>query len=311
MSEHDADIVAMADGDGSGDPLLAELRSARPEPPAEVLSPHTPPNRALVDEIIRFPPATVRSTNRRRRQVAMAAVGSAVAAAAIGVAVAAPFGSDDERTADALIRDAAVASERALADTGRAIKTDGGGKGGWYHEQWEFSAGDISTELTGGGAGTDIIRHRFVDGELYGDYDDGVGWIRDTCLADGEWRPEVPDIAGLLAVLEPDANFEIVGEEEIDGVPTTHLRASTPGAVHSDDLGLGYFHTPGLSHTLTSLDVWVDDDDRMRKIEFDVTTTYHGNDQIERTELTVEFRDLGDDITVEAPADYSDICGVG
>jgi hypothetical protein len=67
----------------------------------------------------------------------------------------------------------------------------------------------------------------------------------------------------LLETLSSAGNFEVVGNEDVDGFPTRRLRATAP----EEALDLGRLRQ-GVEGTATSLDVWVDDDDLVRRLDF-------------------------------------------
>jgi hypothetical protein len=126
------------------------------------------------------------------------------------------------------------------------------------------------------------------------------------------------DPRSLLATLEPGAAFEIVGDDTLDGVDVTHLRATTPDAL--DPAGFGFDRaTPLPGSTLTGLDVWVDSDDVVRRIDLETTKTFEVRSSEEPappeqtqpfTEITtasVRFTDIGVPNTVEAPATSCDV----
>jgi hypothetical protein len=96
-------------------------------------------------------------------------------------------------------------------------------------------------------------------------------------------------------------------------VTVTRLRATTPGAIDADVLALGEASPGG---TVEELEVWVDQDRVLRRI--DLTTVYdpgieirtdRGSIEMEPvvTEASVRFTDLGEPLTVEAPAAYEDV----
>jgi hypothetical protein len=112
-----------------------------------------------------------------------------------------------------------------------------------------------------------------------------------------------PAFSGLDDGLSPADSFkafdaglrsvEEVGTEEIGGDETTHYRLEVDAEKALDATGQGT--VPGLPETL-SYDVWLDEDDRMRRLTYELTGT----------ELTMDMTDWGKPVTIEAP-DKSDI----
>ena len=81
---------------------------------------------------------------------------------------------------------------------------------------------------------------------------------------------------------------EEVGTEEIDGVETTHYRLSVDAKSALEATGQG--DVPGLPKTL-DYDVWLDSDDRMRRLVYELAGT----------KLTMDMTDWGKDVSIEAP----------
>lgn len=107
-----------------------------------------------------------------------------------------------------------------------------------------------------------------------------------------------PAFSGLDDGLSPADSFkafdaglqsvEEVGTEEIDGDETTRYRLEVDAEKALDASGQGT--VPGLPETL-SYDVWLDEDDRMRRLTYELTGT----------ELTMDMTDWGKPVTIEAP----------
>ncbi len=81
---------------------------------------------------------------------------------------------------------------------------------------------------------------------------------------------------------------EDLGADEIDGDEVTHYRLEVDAAEALKATGQGT--VPGLPETL-SYDVWLDEDDRMRRLTYELTGT----------ELTMDMTDWGKPVTIEAP----------
>jgi hypothetical protein len=82
---------------------------------------------------------------------------------------------------------------------------------------------------------------------------------------------------------------EEVGTEEVGGVETTHYRLSVDARSALEATGQG--NVPGLPKTL-DYDVWLDSDDRMRRLVYELAGT----------KLTMDMTDWGKEVSVEAPS---------
>jgi hypothetical protein len=315
------------------DSLIAELRDARPEPPADLIDPHAPANEAILRSILDAAPQPNVRPLRRHTPARVAVAAAAAAAITVGVVVAGPFGQADPSAAD-VIRTAAAASEDAL-DSGRAevtVRTESTG----YPEAFEdieaaylstdtyaysFDGQDVAVQMSLGedddGEGGYPGERRIVDGEMYwhAGPDPTSPWFHDA--DDGDQRSDwTGDPRSLLDTLEPRAGFELVGDEEVDGVEVTHLRSTTPSYFDPQNLGLGQALNMA-GGPLTRLEVWVDGDGVVRRIEVEAThgseVSFGVDDGAETAEITqtasatVRFVDIGVPNTVEAPPTS---CGV-
>lgn len=218
-----------------------------------------------------------------------------------------------------------------------------------------FSGDDIEMVTSFDGTGQVpgfVTEHRTVGGEFYllDGPPDGRRWVRDT-NANGERAVELfsLDPRTLFGVFSSGALLEVVGSEEVDGVPTRHLRSTAP--FPAPDLHLG--NGPVAGSTVERLDLWVDADDVTRRIDLmlstprqvvdrdrapsmerssDGTVTLRYPDgrvevsgpesafdagdlptttRTARSTYSVTFSDIGAAIVVEAPAEATDVAEVG
>ena len=241
----------------------------------------------------------------------------------MAVLAVAPFGSSRPRAAEAIARDAAVASAQALG-TGRAVITPPDGSLPRGDEvTYTFAGDDLSVEGSGTGPnGTPFtFGRRMVDGEHYFIWNPGGSgegeWLHDIAAAPVAAGDFIFDPRGLLDLLAPAAGFELAGEGTIDGSDVTQLHATTPEAVDASGLRLGEAAAgPG---TLTALDVWVDRDDVVRRIDLTLRVDFRdaviigpwsGPQPIvdmPPQRSSVRFTDIGAPLTVEAPATSRDV----
>jgi hypothetical protein len=288
------------------DDVLDVLRRARPDDlPEEQVSPHSTAAQALVEDIVSGSDRTAVPGPRRRRhrRPALAAAAATVVAAALAGSLLTAGGGEPSAAATL---DAAVTRTSALIErSGRAVQhyrsSDLSERDGWTHE-FEFS-GDNGT-VTYGPEG-DMFR--IVDGVGYTyepvppEYEHREwrrlpGTYEFWRYPDGESGAFGVDPLTLLEALGSAGDFEDVGNEEVDGVPTRRLRATDPDAT----LDLGRLRQ-GVDGTATSLEVWVDQDDIVRRIDFRIENAFG----IEGStwSSSIQFFDLGEPITIEGPGD--------
>lgn len=197
-----------------------------------------------------------------------------------GVAtVSGGLGLDGPTPAAASIEDVAAASLDATRGSGRATVA--------YEEDWAggvpmsgeivFSGSDVDMALHRNGESTGLpnrptreTQYRIVDGKLYVRHGTDP-WVHND-LRDDQ-RNDLPgfDHRTVLDVLQPEAGFTAVGDEDLDGRSVRHLRAAHPEVLYdvlSDlDFGLGELHPD----ELVGLDVWVGlDDDVVYRLDLDV-----------------------------------------
>jgi hypothetical protein len=235
----------------------------------------------MMERIIGGPPAAggrtrggraPRSPREVRRLLPKAAAVAAVAATVGGLVVVSPFGST-EPSAAAVVRDAAAASPEALA-SGRAVLTvEYEGHQDTY--EYAFAGDDVSVEIGLGSTSGNPYpgERRIVDGELYWHVggDPATPWFHQT--GGVESRSDFGgDPRWLLASLAPNAGFEIVGDDTVDGEAVTRLRATTPENVDAGELSLA--EATMSNGTVTDLEVWIDSDDVLRRIDLTMTQTF-------------------------------------
>lgn len=116
------------------------------------------------------------------------------------------------------------------------------------------------------------------------------------------------DPATLLDELHPAGGFEKVADEKVDGIETTRFRATDPQQTPVPSLGVGE-----IGDTVTSLEVWVDHDGLVRRLDLETTdeNSTPGDLVIRTASISIRFSDLGEPITIEAPTDLEEISPEG
>src|SRR3954452_1970599 len=115
------------------------------------------------------------------------------------------------------------------------------------------------------------------------------------------------DVFGLLKAVS--GSIESVGTEEIRGAETSHYRATIDTAkveklVPSEQRqGLGALDQTAKQAGLAELplDIWIDADQRVRKLSIDVDAKQPGTDESAKASLVVELYDYGKPLEVELP----------
>lgn len=303
------------------DDMLAILRRARPDDlPDELASPQSPAAQAMLEEILSMETITTPGTSRdapvvrppggarRSRRVLVAAAAAAVTVTLVGAVLT--FGST-EPTAAATIDAAVERTSDLMGRSGRAEQrvvlevVDGRPAVNGWSTTYEFSDNDISVGYPYRGI------YRVVDGQAYEygpvDPDTDLRTVDETTPFEwrhlpGDYDPESfgpgpfdHDPRTLLETLSSAGGFDVVGDEVVDGLPTHHLRAARPEEAF-DLAGL----RQGVDGTATSLDVWVDDEGLVRRLDFRIEDPW---DVEGSWTSSIRFTDLGEPVVIEAPAD--------
>jgi hypothetical protein len=303
------------------DELLALLRRARPVPPDGLVSPRTPAAQALVEEILSMDTAYAPRTtdderdedrptpgpialgpSRLRRSLVAGVAAAALAAAATATVVS---GDSDEPVEAMTLDTAVVQTSEALRGSGRAeLRYDNHGPGlrETGSSRYEFSGDDYSVRFRHPEGTGPEFENRWIDGDLYiyglngSTGPDDLQWTRDADATADSGSLFHLDPATLLAALG-DVPFETVGDEEVDGLGTRHLRATDPEEIDAAAFAIGFNLR---QDTVTALEVWVDGDDLVRRIElstFDPDEDYASS-------FSIRFSDFGSPITIEPPEHY-------
>jgi len=115
------------------------------------------------------------------------------------------------------------------------------------------------------------------------------------------------DVLGLLKAVS--GSIEAVGSEKIRGVETSHYRATIDTSKveqlvpEAQRQSLGGVDQAAKQAGLTELplDVWIDADQRLRKLSIDLDAKQPGTDQSVKASLVVELYDYGTPLDVELP----------
>jgi hypothetical protein len=139
----------------------------------------------------------------------------------------------------------------------------------------------------------------YVKSEAFGSLPDGKKWVEldFSSLADKEGSP-VPAASGGpeegLQTLEKVKDAHRVGMEEIRGVPTTHYRGTLPPAAE-------VFGVKTHASALV-VDVWIDAQDRIRRMEATVSTAAKADEPPTTTEMSIDYVDFGQVPEIEMPS---------
>jgi hypothetical protein len=113
------------------------------------------------------------------------------------------------------------------------------------------------------------------------------------------------DPTDALAALKRAGAVDKVGSEQIDGVDTTHYRATI-------DLSKAAKSLPqGTSLKSLPVDVWIDGDNQLRRMVLNYSATVSG--QAASTKMQMDFSNFGEQLNVQAPSasDTVDMTSLG
>jgi hypothetical protein len=257
------------------------------------------------------PPAAVGQSGRsgasrqsNSRRVITVAAATAVAAAAVIAAIAETGGP--ARTTDAAMLTAAMvhqveaASQAAIAPAGHIFVTYSFGMtdhspGSSGSVDYTFSGRNFNAveHLPTAPRGHQTITIRWVNGQVYTVFPGRARqWYR-IGRQPGAGR-EVPDPRQVLAALQPEARFEDIGTQRIDGVQTRVLKATRLSKLPASLLAAITFLSSMGPESLTGFYVWVDRHDVVRQVRINDSGQYQ----------TIRFLDIGKPEKITAPGHY-------
>lgn len=94
-----------------------------------------------------------------------------------------------------------------------------------------------------------------------------------------------------LKILERVEDPKEIGKEDVDGVPTTHYRGSLPTT--------GEVFGVKVSYSALDIDVWIDAQDRVRRMALDISGSIGGEQS--RTQMTIDYVEFGRVPKIELP----------
>lgn len=124
---------------------------------------------------------------------------------------------------------------------------------------------------------------------------DGKKWIEINFAAAAKSTGQADPVSGGptegLKLLDRVQESEVVGKEDIRGVPTTHYRGTLP----TPDEVFGV----KTSYSALDVDVWIDGQDRVRRFQLSVSSSVGGNSST--TKMTMDFVEFGRVPKIELP----------
>jgi hypothetical protein len=140
-------------------------------------------------------------------------------------------------------------------------------------------------------------KRSYVSSDLLDSIPEGKKWIEvDYSSATAGAGTSTPAQAGPeegLKVLERVKDAEEVGEEEIDGVATTHYRGTLPAAAEVFGVKVHY--------SALDVDVWIDGQDRVRRMHLDISGSVGEAEETTTAAMTIDFVEFGRVPTIGVP----------
>lgn len=96
-----------------------------------------------------------------------------------------------------------------------------------------------------------------------------------------------------LKLLDGVQESEVVGKEDIHGVPTTHYRGTLP----TPEKVFGV----KVSYSAMDVDVWIDAQDRVRRMQLDISGSLGETHESSTTKMTIDFVEFGRVPKIELP----------
>lgn len=182
-------------------------------------------------------------------------------------------------------------SPEGITETGSMIFDDSGRARGTVTGRGHTTGKEVKVATIVDGTTT------YMSSDEFKSLPEGKKWMElDLSSAAADAGSSAPAVKGPkegLKILETVEGAEEVGEEEIDGVPTTHYQGTLPVAKEVFGVKL---HVSALQ-----VDVWIDAQDRVRRMHVVVSGTVGESEESSTTEMTMDYVDFGRVPEIKAP----------
>jgi hypothetical protein len=135
----------------------------------------------------------------------------------------------------------------------------------------------------------------YVTSDDFDSLPDGKKWIEIDLAAAAKSTGQADPVSGGptegLKLLDRVQESEVVGRDDIRGIPTTHYRGTLP----TPDEVFGV----KASYSALDVDVWIDGQDRVRRFQFSVSSSVGGASST--TKMTMDFVEFGRVPKIEIP----------
>jgi LppX_LprAFG lipoprotein len=170
-----------------------------------------------------------------------------------------------------------------LTETGALIFDDSGRSRGTFTLKGHKTGREVKVLAIGDG------RTSYMSSDQFESLAEGKKWVEiDFSSAFKGLGSSASPYAGPkegLKILERVQGAEEIGKEDIDGVPTTHYRGTLPT---SEEVFGVKLHVSAL-HT----DVWIDAQDRVRRMQLVVSGTAGASELSITTDMTIDYVEFG------------------
>jgi hypothetical protein len=146
----------------------------------------------------------------------------------------------------------------------------------------------------------------YVSSEAIDSLPEGKKWLEVNYASAVEGRGTTPTVNGPkegLKILERVLGAERIGQEKVDGVPTTRYRGTLPTTVEAFGVKVHF--------TEPRVEVWIDGQDRVRRMHVVVSGSLGEDEAATTTEMDVDYVEFGrvPKIPLPDPAEVVDMTG--
>jgi hypothetical protein len=183
-------------------------------------------------------------------------------------------------------------SPEGFLETGNIAFDQGGKVGGTVVVKGLSTGKELTTQLVGEG------RKVYMSSEAFDSISEGKKWVELNLTAAAKAEGGSADASNSpqegLKLLEQVADAKQVGEEEVDGVPTTHWSGTLP----TPDEVFGV----KVHYSVLHLDAWIDAKDRVRRVRIDVNGSIKEGEPQVNIGMTINYVSFGQVPAITMPS---------